>query len=103
MPTWSSTKRCWEWLDSFQSKYAHINLRLNTRKHKEWFDENDGKIQKPLCDKCDTYRVCQQQNCSASKNSAYYTIKCKLKAKLIEMQGSWLNKKGKGIQQCADS
>ncbi|KAJ1178653.1 hypothetical protein NDU88_003895 [Pleurodeles waltl] len=80
---------------------AHLDQ--NTRKHQDWFDNNDEDIQKLLDEKREAFRSLQQDTTSASKKTAYNTIKSKVQAKLREMQDSWLSRKANEIQKHTDS
>lgn len=82
---------------------ALSRLGQNTRKHKDWFGENDEEIQKLLYEKHKSYRECQECSNSLSKKAAFNASKVKVQVKLREMQDSWLSKKADEIQQFADS
>lgn len=79
------------------------HLGQNTRKHQDWFDENDEAIQKLLDEKRQVHRDFQHDTSSASKKAAFKSIKSKVQAKLREMQDSWLSNKADEIQKYADS
>ena len=81
---------------------AFTHLGQNTRKHQDWFDENED-IRKLLDELHKTHGKYQQDKNFASEEAAYKSIKSKMQAKLREMQGSWLSKKADEIQQYADS
>lgn len=79
------------------------HLGQNTRKHQDWFDENDEAIQKLLDEKRQVHRDFQHDTSSASKKAAFKSIKSKVQTKLREMQDSWLSNKADEIQKYADS
>ncbi|KAJ1150521.1 hypothetical protein NDU88_003312 [Pleurodeles waltl] len=64
----------------------------NTRKHQDWFDNNDEDIQKLLDEKREAFISLQQDNTSASKKAPYNSIKGEEQTKFREMQDSWLNR-----------
>ncbi|KAJ1203180.1 hypothetical protein NDU88_006973 [Pleurodeles waltl] len=85
----------------YNTAVAHLDQ--NTHKDRHWFDDNDEDIQTLLDEKRQTFRSLQQDTTSSSKKAGYNTIKCKVQAKIREMQDSWLNRKAVEIQKYADS
>eukprot|EP00058_Branchiostoma_floridae_P025635 XP_002611125.1 hypothetical protein BRAFLDRAFT_88477 [Branchiostoma floridae] len=81
---------------------ALSHLGQQSRKHQDWFDENDEEIQGLLDEKQKAYRALQQDSKSAAKKAVYNAIKNRLQAKLREMQDSWLSGKADEIQKFAD-
>ncbi|KAI8501811.1 hypothetical protein Bbelb_202230 [Branchiostoma belcheri] len=93
----------WTALKEVLYNTARSHLGLQTRKHQDWFDENDEDIQKLLDEKHAAYRAFQQANRSDAKKALYNASKAKVQAKLREMQDSWLSHKADEIQMFADS
>ncbi|KAJ1088138.1 hypothetical protein NDU88_001297 [Pleurodeles waltl] len=85
----------------YHTAIAHLDQ--NTRKHHDWFDDNDEDIQKLRNGKREAFRSLQQDTTSASKNAAYNSIKSKVQVKLREMQDCWLSRKADEIQKYFDS
>ena len=68
-----------------------------SRKHQDWFDENDEEIKLLLEEKHCLHKAHQDDTSSVSKNV------CKtVQNRLRDMQDSWLSKKVEGIQSFAD-
>lgn len=82
---------------------AAAHLGHNTRKHQDWFDDNDDHIQKLLAEKQEAFRALQQDSNCTSKKAAYNASKSRLQTKLRAMQESWLHHKADEIQTYADS
>ena len=85
----------------YSTAFAHLGQ--NSCKYQDWFDENDGEIQKLLNEKWELHRIYQQDSSSTSKKAAFNSLKSKVQAKLREMQDSWLSKKADEIQFYDDS
>ncbi|KAJ1135549.1 hypothetical protein NDU88_001988 [Pleurodeles waltl] len=64
----------------YNTTIAHLDQ--NTRKHQDWFDDNDEDIQELLDEKREAFRSFQQDTTSASKKAAHNSIKSKVQAKL---------------------
>ncbi|KAJ1179545.1 hypothetical protein NDU88_004779 [Pleurodeles waltl] len=75
----------------------------HTSKQQEWVDDNEKDIQKLLDEKCEVFKSLQKDTTSASKKTAYNSIKSKVQAKLREMQDSLLSRKADEMQKYADS
>ena len=73
-----------------------------SRKHQDWFDENDTEIQGLLEEKHQKHKAYLRNTSSVSSKTAYSNI-CKIvQTSLRDMQDSWLSKKADEIQSFAD-
>ena len=81
---------------------AASTLGHPSRKHQDWFDENDDEIQRLLEEKHRLHKAHQDDTSSASKKAAYSNICKTVQTKLRDMQDSWLRKKTEEIQSFAD-
>ena len=71
-----------------------------SRKHQDWFDENDEEIQGLLEEK---YQKHKAYLSDTSSNKAAYSNICKtVQTRLRDMQDSWLSSKADDIQSFAD-
>ena len=77
-------------------------LLRTSRKHQDWFDENDDEIQRLLEEKNRLQKAHQDDTSSVYKKTAYSNICKTVKTKLGDMQDSWLRKKTEEIQSFAD-
>ena len=76
---------------------AATTLGHPSRKHQDWFDENDDEIQRLLEEKHRLHKAHQDDTSSVSSNI------CKtVQTKLRDMQDSWLRKKTEEIQSFAN-
>ena len=81
---------------------AASTLGHPSRKHQDWFDENDDEIQRHLEEKHRLHKAHQDDTSSVSKKAAYSNICKTVQTKLRDMQDSWLRKKTEEIQSFAD-
>ena len=81
---------------------AASTLGQSSRKHQDWFDENDDEIQRLLEEKHRLLKAHQDDTSSVSKKAAYSNICKTVQTKLRDMQDSWLRKKTEEIQSFAD-
>ena len=73
-----------------------------SRKHQDWFDENDEEIKLLLEEKYCLHKAHQDDTSSVSKKAAYNNICQTVQNRLRDMQDSWLSKKAEEIQSFAD-
>ena len=73
-----------------------------TRKHQDWFDDNNERIQSLLDEKHRLHRAHLNDPSSASKKDAFCNIKRTTQVELRQMQDSWLSEKAAEIQSYAD-
>ena len=81
---------------------AATTLGHLSRKHQDWFDENDDEIQRLLEKKHRLHKAHQDDTCSVFKKAAYSNICKTVQTKLRDKQESWLRKKTEEIQSFAD-
>ena len=73
-----------------------------SRKHQDWFDENDDVIQGLLEEKHENYKVYLSDTSSVSNKAAYSNICKTVQTRLRDMQDSLLSSKADEIQSFAD-
>ena len=94
----------WE-LDSLQrhrSLFSNGFLGPVSRKHQDWFAENDKEIQGLLEEKHQKHKAYPRNTSSVSSKTAYSNISKTVQTRLRDMQDSWLKKKADEIQSFAD-
>ena len=96
--TGTQFRRCrWE-LDSLQRHPVHSSamdsLGPVSRKHQDWFDENDKEIQGLLEEKHQKHKAYLRNTSSVSSKTAYSNICKTVQTRLRDMQDSWLRQKG---------
>ena len=77
---------------------AMDSLRPVSRKHQDWFDENDKEIQGLLEEKHQKHKAYLRNTSSVSSKTAYSNICKTVQTRLRDMQDSWLRKKADEIQ-----
>ena len=78
------------------------SLGLVSRKHQDWFDENDKEIQGLLEEKHQKHKAYLRNTSSVSNKTAYSNICKTVQTRLRDMQDSWLSKRADEIQSFAD-
>ena len=73
-----------------------------SRKHQDWFDENDEENKLLLEEKHCLHKAHQDDTSSVSKKAAYNNICKTVQNRLRNMQDYWLSKKAEEIQFFAD-
>ena len=73
-----------------------------SRKHQDWFDENDKDIQGFLEEKHQKHKAYLRNTSSVSSKTAYSNICKTVQTRLRDMQDFWLRKKADEIQSFAD-
>ena len=73
-----------------------------SRKHQDWFDENDKEIQGLLEEKHQTHKAYLRNTSSVSSKTAYSNTCKTTQTMLRDMQDSWLSKKADEIKSFAD-
>ena len=73
-----------------------------SRKHQDWFDENDKETQGLLEEKHQNHKAYLRNTSSASSKTAYSKICKTVQTRLRDVQDSWLSKKADEIQSFAD-
>ena len=81
---------------------AMDSLGQVSRKHQDWFDENDEEIQGLLEEKHQKHRAYLSDTSSVSNKVAYSNICKTVQTRLRDMQDSWLSSKADEIQSFAD-
>ena len=81
---------------------AMNSLGQVSRKHQDWFDENDKEIQGLLEEKHQKHKAYLRNTSSVSGKTAYSNICKTVQTRLRDMQDSWLRKKADEIQSFAD-
>uniref|UniRef100_A0A8C5P9E5 C2H2-type domain-containing protein n=1 Tax=Leptobrachium leishanense TaxID=445787 RepID=A0A8C5P9E5_9ANUR len=78
------------------------HLGPSTRKHKDWFDENNITIQLLLEQKRRAYKALYDDPMSMAKKVALRNIRSNIQSQLRQMQDSWLSAKAEELQGFAD-
>ena len=73
-----------------------------SRKHQDWFDENDEEIQGLLEEKREKPKAYLSDTSSVSNKAAYSNIFKTVQTRLRDMQDSWLSSKADEIQSFVD-
>ena len=73
-----------------------------SRKHQDWFDDNDEEIQGFLEEKHEKHKAYLSDTSSVSNKAAYSSIVKTVQTRLRDMQDSWLSSKVDEIQSFAD-
>ena len=93
----------WEFMKETIYSSALQVLGLTSRKHQDWFDENDIAIQTMLKKKRQLFSAHQNDPKSKSKKNVFANMRSKVQKKLRNLQNTWLSQKAEKIQGYADS
>ena len=99
----STLDQRWETFRNVIYSTAHEHLGLPTRRHQDWFDENDPEINALLTEKYQLLRAHQNDPGSGAKKAAFTSKRNQVQRKLRVLQDTWLAGKAKEIQLYADS
>ena len=93
-----------EWASLRDLVYASSLEQLGpaSRKHQDWFDENDEQIKSLLDDKHRLHLAHQNDPKSDAKKAAFTNCRRKVQSQLRPMQDKWLSDKSDEIQLYAD-
>ena len=94
-----------DWATFRSETYATAQkiLSCSSRKHQDWFDENDKEIKTLLDEK---HRLHKEYLCdtkSTAKKAAFCNVRRQAQLKLRKMKDTWLKNKSKEIQTYADT
>ena len=94
-----------DWATFRSETYATAQkiLGCSSRKHQDWFDENDKEIKALLDEK---HRLHKEYLCdtkSTAKKAAFCNVRRQAQLKLRKMKDTWLKNKSKEIQTYADT
>jgi exonuclease III len=78
-------------------------LGFTTKKHKDWFDENNQTIQELLASKRSAYQAHLAQPSCPQKKAAFRLICSSLQRSLREIQNEWWSKLSERTQRYADT
>lgn len=93
----------WGMLKSTITDLSKSILGNKTRKHQDWFDENNSAIQQLIDTKRQTFIIWQNDINCKSKRAAHAKAKAAVQYRVREMKNQWWMKKALEIQQLADS
>nr|XP_014349862.1 PREDICTED: uncharacterized protein LOC102358527 [Latimeria chalumnae] len=74
-----------------------------SKKHQDWFDDNDSQIQELIDRKCAAFVDWQNNPQSLAKKELYHQLRAKTQHKICMMKNQWWIDKAKEIQGYADS
>ena len=78
-------------------------LGCTTRKHQDWFDDNDDEIKALLDEKHRLHKEYLSDRMSPAKKAAFCNARKQVQFKLRKMKDNWLKNKSKEIQNYADT
>ena len=100
-PATSSLEELWDHIKATILQPLEV-LVYNMKKHKDWFDENNSKIQEMLAKRSVYHAHLAQMSCKWKK-TAFYPECSKLQHMLWDIQNEWKSNLTEKIQFCTDT
>lgn len=92
----------WEVLRDSLKEAAQLSLGTTTRRHQDWFDENDEEISRVINEKRKAKLLWENSRASRTKECTYREKKASAQRRLREIQDEWWTQKAAEIQRYAD-
>ncbi|XP_037136570.1 uncharacterized protein LOC119139708 isoform X1 [Syngnathus acus] len=93
----------WSLLKSSILDTCSATLGYKSRKHQDWFDENDTAIEQLISKKRETFRVWQNDITCKAMRQAHSRAKADVKSRVRQIKNSWWTERALEIQSLADS
>ncbi|XP_035263189.1 uncharacterized protein LOC118221872 isoform X1 [Anguilla anguilla] len=93
----------WSLLKSTTLDTCETTLGYMSRKHQDWFDENDTEIEQLISKKRKAFRAWKNDVTCNAKRVAYSKAKVDIQCQVRERKNSWWTEKALEIQTLADS
>ncbi|XP_062834399.1 uncharacterized protein LOC134298378 [Anolis carolinensis] len=78
-------------------------IGYQTKKHQDWFDDNDKEIQQLIDSKRKAFHTWQRDTNCAAKKKIYASAKAEVQRRTRELKNIWWTKKAEEIQHLADT
>jgi len=98
----SSATTHWEKLKHSINEACRETLGFQTRKHQDWFDENDYQLQQLIAQKRKAFLDLQQDPMSNAKRQTHQKLKAELQRSCRSLKNDWWTNKANEIQALAD-
>ena len=82
---------------------ASVALGYSSKKHQDWFDENNAEIRKLLQAKHEAHAAILRNPKSVELQSKWKQIRAQLQKELRHMENSWWRQKAQELQSYADT
>ena len=83
-------------------KAVILSSGYSTRKHQDWFDENDYVIEELIDGKTKAFCTWQNDPTNETKRSAYHNIRAEVQRCICHMKDEWWTAKAEQLQGLAD-
>ena len=93
----------WGLLKSTIHYSCESTLGYQSRKHQDWFDENDTEIEQLISRKRKAFRVWQNDITCEAKREAHSRAKADVQRLMRELKNNWWTEKSLKLQRLADS
>ena len=108
-PTPTSTKDLseltdeWESISSCLKEVSAETLGYSSRKHQDWFDDNNGPIRELLREKNEAHAAKLQNPNSVNLHNRWKELRSRAQEELRRMENEWWSEKARQIQSFADT
>ena len=102
-PSNSPPDLLWDHMKTAILQATNETLGFSIKKNKDWFDENNGEIQKMLATKRPAHQAHLAQASCPQKEAAFRLAGSTLHRKLRNIQNEWWTNLAERTQHCADT
>ncbi|CAI5778639.1 Hypothetical predicted protein [Podarcis lilfordi] len=90
-------------LKTFIIAACEQTIGYQTKKHQDWFDENDSEIECMIDEKRKAFQIWQRDRNCATKEKTYVNTKAEIQRRTRELKNTWWIKKAQEIKHLADT
>ena len=98
----NNVEEFWQALKAVILSSSEATIGYRTRKHQDWFDENDYVIEELIDGKRKAFCTWQNDPTNETKSSAYHNIRAEVQRRIRHMKDQWWTAKAEQLQGLAD-
>ena len=98
----NNVEEFWQALKAVFLSSSEATIGYRTRKHQDWFDENDYVIEELIDGKRKAFCTWRNDPTNETKRSAYHNIRAEVQRRIRHMKDQWWTAKPEQLQGLAD-